>query len=71
MATFTITVPDAVVPRVLNAYGTKVMQPDGTLVWTPATAAQMPAIMRKVIQAQVALIQSQQSAEAVNNEVWS
>lgn len=77
MANITITVPDAAVPRILNAMGSWVYDPANPStppVWTPATNAQAVAQVKAYVKQKVRDYEAQQAqitkAATVDAEVW-
>lgn len=65
MADFTITVPDAVVPRIRDAFGTK--EANGTI--TPATLDQVRAAVKEFMRRRVLEFEASEAALAKRAEV--
>lgn len=72
MATITITVPDAVVPRILTAFGH--WDPVNIGTWIPADQVAMKAALKDFAKQQVLSYESGQAriaaAASVSAEVW-
>lgn len=72
MASFIVTVPDAVVPRIQQAFG----HFDGSLppTWILGTVADVQAFVKNDIKSRVLEYETSQTAQtkrdAVNGEVW-
>lgn len=73
MASFTVTVPDAVVPRIQQAFG-HFDNTQSPPVWILGTLADVQAFVKNDIKSRVLEYETSQTAQtkrdAVNGEVW-
>ena len=74
MATISITIPDATVPRIRAAFGKWGTDPETLGTWVPATAAEVVAAIKEYAKNRVRDYEAQQAAltvhQSVTNENW-